>query len=76
MTLKKQDFKAAYSSSRGDDLLEGFYIPALSHSILYRRVAGYFSSNVLAIAARGIYKFIVDNDGLMKIVCNIHFRIR
>ena len=72
MTLDKLDFKAAYSSSRGDNLLEDFYIPVLSNSISYKRIAGYFSSNSLAIAARGISKFIIENDGYMKLICNVY----
>ena len=71
MSLKNQEFKAAYSSARGDNLLEDFYIRALSNSLIYKRIAGYFSSNALAIAARGISIFINKNNGHMKLLCNI-----
>ena len=45
---------------RGPDsqLLEGLYIPALSRAVRYDRCCAYFSSHVLAVAARGFGGFI------------------
>jgi len=45
---------------RGPDaeLLENLYIPALSSAVSYDRCCGYFSSQVLAVAARGFGEFI------------------
>jgi len=50
--LRKQSWKRFL---RGPDpeLLEELYVPALSESILYARCCAYFSSTVLAAAARG-----------------------
>nr|MDO8115320.1 SNF2-related protein [Candidatus Sigynarchaeota archaeon] len=44
-----------------------FLIPALERSILYLRVAGYFSSSVLTIAAAGIAK-LIHNGGEMRMI--------
>ena len=69
MDLKSLQFKAAYCSD-DDDLLHDFYIPALSNSISYRRLAGYFSSNALAAAAKGIASF-VKNGGRIQLIANV-----
>lgn len=52
-----------------DDILKDFYIPSLSNSIKYKRLAGFFSSSSLAVAAKGISNFI-KNDGHMELVCS------
>jgi len=58
MSLKTFDPRIAYDFNNYENtLLEEFYIPALSESISYKRVAGYFSSNALAAAAVGFKKF-------------------
>jgi len=67
MNLKNLDLKKAYDSD-SDDILSDFYIPALSNSIKYRRLAGFFSSTSLAVAARGISRFIA-NGGHMDLIC-------
>lgn len=72
MSLKDLDLKVSYSSSRADNILEDFYIPCLSNSHVYKRTAGYFSSNSLAIAAKGIADFINKNDGFMQLICNVY----
>ena len=66
MTLKDINLKKCYDSDE-DDILNEFYIPALSNSIKYDRLAGYFSSQSLAVAAKGIDRFI-ENGGKMRIV--------
>lgn len=58
--------KVAYDSGE-DDLLWDFYIPVLSRANSYDRIAGFFSSSSLAIAARGISEFI-SNGGFMRLV--------
>lgn len=58
----------AYYKSDTDNLLENFYIKALSESVYYRRVTGTFSSSILAGAAKGISNFI-KNDGKMELIC-------
>jgi superfamily II DNA or RNA helicase len=69
MTLKDLNFKGQYDSD-SDSLLIDFYIPALSESLIYKRIAGYFSSNSLAIAAKGISRF-VSNGGNIQLIANI-----
>lgn len=66
MGLKTLSFKDVYDSDE-EDILNDFYIPALSNSTEYKRLAGYFSSSALAVAARGISGF-VRNNGRMKLV--------
>jgi superfamily II DNA or RNA helicase len=66
MPLKNRDFEHAYDSDE-DNVLREFLVPALSESSEYLRLAGFFSSSSLAVAARGLSKFI-ENDGEMKIV--------
>jgi len=69
MGLEKLNLKGLYDSD-ADNLLLDFYIPVLKESIDYKRIAGYFSSNSLAIAAKGISKFIL-NRGKMYLIANV-----
>lgn len=69
MSLKDLNIKVKYNSDR-DNLLEDFYIPALSESIEYDRSAGYFCSNSLAISAKGLSKFI-NNCGKIRLIANV-----
>lgn len=66
MSLKQIPIKKAYSSD-DDDILNDFYIPALKASVEYKRIAGFFSSTSLAIAARGIIG-LIRNGGTMKLI--------
>jgi superfamily II DNA or RNA helicase len=63
------DLKGFYDSD-SDSLLMDFYIPVLTESIKYRRIAGYFSSNSLAIAAKGLSEF-VNNGGTIQLIANV-----
>ena len=58
--------KISYDSGT-DDILRDFYIPVLSTANRYDRIAGFFSSSTLAIAARGMEAFIA-NGGIMRLV--------
>lgn len=66
MSFKDLDLKRTYSSEN-DDILTNFYIPVLKESISYFRISGFFTSESLAIAARGILG-LVKNDGIMKLI--------
>lgn len=66
MSLRDVQLKRAYFSD-SDDILHDFYIPALGESTEYMRIAGFFSSSSLAVAARGI-SGLIKNSGSMKIV--------
>jgi len=70
MSLKDLDLKGLYDSDK-DNLLNDFYIPVLSESVSYKRIAGYFCSNALAIAAKGISKFI-ENGGKIQLIANVY----
>ena len=61
MTLQDNSFKEVWDSDE-DDIVSEFFIPALSSATLYQRVAGYFNSTTLAVAARGI-KNLLENGG-------------
>lgn len=71
MGLKNLKIKRCYDSDT-DDVLNDFYIPALSESVLYRRLAGFFSSTSLAIAAKGISQLIL-NGGRIELVTSPRF---
>ncbi len=72
MGLKGLELKSFYDSDT-DDLLQDFYIPVLSEANKYERLAGFFSSHVLASAARGIYRFIL-NGGEMKVITSAYLQ--
>ena len=68
MGLRELDgIKANYDSGLGDNILEDFYIPVLSQTVVYKRLAGFFSSTSLAIASRGIAQ-LVKNHGKMYMI--------
>ena len=71
MSLRDLNLKISYSSDT-DNVLKDFYILALSHAKHYCRLAGFFTSSALAVAAKGIAN-LMKNDGDMKIVCGARF---
>lgn len=71
MVLNTINLRKSYNSDI-NDIVKDFYIPILSNSIKYQRLAGFFSSSSLAVAARGISNFI-NNDGHMELVCSAKF---
>jgi len=68
MGLRNIIIRKAYSSDN-DDIIHNFYIPVLSNATEYLRLAGYFSSTSLAIAARGVLG-LLKNGGSMKIIAS------
>jgi len=69
MSLKKLNLKYSYDSD-DCDILNDFYIPVLSNATSYKRIAGFFSSNSLAVAALGLSQFI-KNEGKIQLISNI-----
>jgi hypothetical protein len=69
LSFRELNLKPSYDSDE-DDILESFYIPVLSESRTYYRLAGFFSSTALALAARGIAG-LIKNDGKMKLVASV-----
>jgi len=70
MTLNNHLWKLRYRS-HSDDLVQAFYIPALSESIRYDRGAGFFSSSALAIASKGVGR-LISNQGKMRLLVSHH----
>lgn len=66
MSFLDLNIKFSYDSD-DDNILFEFYIPVLQESKDYCRLAGFFSSTSLAIAARGI-KSLLRNNGKMKLI--------
>jgi len=66
MSFRELRIKPSYDSD-DDDILNDFYNPILANSVEYCRLAGFFSSSALAVAARGI-KGLLKNNGRMKLV--------
>jgi len=56
-----------YYDSEEDDVLKDFYIPLLKKARKYYRLAGFFSSSVFKIIARGLATFI-ENNGKMYLI--------
>ena len=65
-TLRDIPWKISYGPQ--DDRLQDFFIPAMAASVRYDRAAGYFSSTMLAVAAAGVTKLIL-NGGKMRLLC-------
>ncbi len=66
MNFKDLHIKSCYESGI-DDIIEDFYVPVLGVAVRYDRIAGFFSSTSLAIAARGVADFII-NGGKMRLL--------
>lgn len=65
----KNNLKTSYNSARtGANLVDDFYVPVLSNAKKYDRISCYFNSTSLAIASRGISKFI-EHNGHMRLIC-------
>lgn len=68
MGLRELGLRRAYRTSSPDvDVVLDFYVPALSVATSYDRLAGFFSSAALAVAARGL-SGLIHNDGVMRLV--------
>ena len=66
MNFKDLNIKSCYESGI-DDIIEDYYIPVLGASVQYDRIAGFFSSSSLAVAARGLANFIAQK-GKMRLI--------
>ncbi len=65
MTLRDLPFRLSYGPS--DDRLHEFYIPALSASVRYDRMTGFFTSTALAVAAEGV-AHLIAGGGRMRLL--------
>ena len=66
MSFKDQNFRGVYIKASHDTLSE-FYIPALSESVKYTRLIGFFNAGALSLAAQGLQSFLV-NQGEMHLI--------
>lgn len=64
--LRRLALKGVYKSDE-DNILEDFYMPALSVARTYDRAVGFFSAATISYAAQAISTF-VRNDGRMRLV--------
>lgn len=64
--FQKLELKTSYDTGE-DDVVESFYIPVLSKTKTYDRIAGYFTSSSLAISARGL-QYLIENKGKMRLL--------
>lgn len=65
--LREVPWKPAYGP--GDDPLHSFYIPALARACRYDRLAGFFSSTALAVAAQGVAHLVAGGGRMRLLVC-------
>lgn len=71
MPLKDVQLAYEYRSDSAN-IVESFYIPCLRESIRYWRAVGFFTSQGLALAAKGLYAF-VGGGGRMCLVASPYF---
>lgn len=71
-SLRNLKLKIKYDSDQ-DNILENFYIPVLEHSVSYKRIAGFFSSTSLSVAARGI-SGLLKNGGKMQLITSSYLK--
>ena len=69
MSLQSLELNSSYDSDE-DDLIKDFYTPLLSNAVMYKRIASYYSSSSLAVAAEGISN-LIKNNGYMKVLINV-----
>lgn len=70
MGLQDVEFDRAYDTGMpGVDVLLDFYVPALAQSTRYDRLAGFFSSASLAVAAKGIAGLIASRGKMRVVAC-------
>ena len=69
--LRTLDLPPGFDS--GDDVLNGFYVPALQRATSYSRSVGYFRSSSLSVAARGMSRFI-NGHGTVRLLCGAELR--
>ncbi len=70
-SLRTLDLPPGFDS--GDDVLNGFYVPALQRATSYSRSVGYFRSSSLSVAARGMSRF-VNGNGTVRLLCGAELR--
>ena len=70
MVLSDYYFSRSYSTDDVEKTPAKFYNSALKEAIIYKRIAGYFSSASFAIVSNGLKTFI-ENGGKMQFIFNV-----
>jgi len=70
MVLSDYYFSRSYSTDDVEKKPAKFYNSALKEAIIYKRIAGYFSSASFAIVSNGLKTFI-ENGGKMQFIFNV-----
>jgi superfamily II DNA or RNA helicase len=73
LSLKSIDIKDHYRSDR-DNLIQDFYVPCLSETILYSRAVGYFSSTSIVAVSQGLAA-LIEAGGTMRLVASPYLSI-
>lgn len=68
--LRSLGLAGRYRSDQAD-VVQGFYVPALSVAVSYSRAVGYFTSTSMALFARGIECF-EQRGGIMRLIASPH----
>ncbi|MBN2532981.1 MAG: DEAD/DEAH box helicase family protein, partial [Spirochaetales bacterium] len=66
--LSRLNLKISYRSD-SDNIINDFYNPCMSNSILYQRAVGYFTSFGLAYAATGI-AYLISSSGKIRLIAS------
>lgn len=66
MDFSDLDLKFKYRSNE-DDIVSDFYFPLLSHSVLYKRAVGFFTSSSLLELSKGLSKLLERNGKVLLI---------
>ena len=61
----KQEYR-----SDTDNIHRDFYVPCLTNAVKYDRAVGYFTSDSLALVARGLVPFVSNPGSLMRLVAS------
>ena len=67
ISFRNLNLKHKYNFSKGDKVLDEFYIPSLKNAVKYDRATGYFTSASLVAAAAGMAQF-VKNNGKYRLI--------
>ena len=65
--MDNPEIKFFWNTSDGDDIVQGFYRPALKNAILYQRKSGYFSSTTFVEISTEMIDFI-KRKGRMQLI--------
>lgn len=68
MDLSSLNLLEEYRSDKCN-LVDDFYVPGLSNSVLYQRSVGYFTSQSLALVAKGLSS-LINNGGTMQLIAS------